>query len=244
MSSLLINQNGTLTMQKILITQSNYIPWKGYFDNIAQCDVFVVYDDMQYTKRDWRNRNYIKSEQGLKWLTIPVEVKGKYFQKINETVISDNKWNIDHWNQLEQNYRKAPFFKEFASWVHDLYLTASFQTLTEINVHFLKAICSFLEIKTRFIDSREFKLNSEDRTQRLVDICKEMEATDYYTGPSAGSYMDENLFEKEGVKLHYFNYDGYTEYKQPGPKFEHGVSMLDMIFNIGHDSKSFLKYLT
>ena len=75
--------------KKVLITQSNYIPWKGYFSAISKVDVFVVYDEMQYTKRDWRNRNLIKTPNGLKWLSIPVEVKGKYFQKINETKVSD-----------------------------------------------------------------------------------------------------------------------------------------------------------
>ena len=87
--------------KKVAISQSNYIPWKGYFDNIALVDEFVLYDEMQYTKRDWRNRNKLKTNQGLKWLTIPVEVKGKYYQKINETRISDRNWNVKHLNFLK-----------------------------------------------------------------------------------------------------------------------------------------------
>ena len=99
-------------MKKVLITQSNYIPWKGYFDAIAIADEFVVYDDMQYTRRDWRNRNLIKTKNGLEWLTIPVEVKGKYFQKIRDTKISDPKWAIKHWSIISQNYAKAKYFNE------------------------------------------------------------------------------------------------------------------------------------
>ena len=92
-------------MKSCIITQSNYIPWKGYFDSINQVDIFVIYDDMQYTKRDWRNRNYIKTPQGLKWLSIPVEVSGKFHQKINETLISDKSWNRSHWESIKQNYK-------------------------------------------------------------------------------------------------------------------------------------------
>lgn len=229
-------------MKKVIITQSNYIPWKGYFDNIAQCDVFVVYDDMQYTKRDWRNRNYIKTAQGLKWLTIPVEVKGKYFQSINQTIISEIDWNVSHCMQLKQNYNKAPYFKEFYPWVEDLYKQASFKTLTEINVHFLKSICSFLEIKTEFMDSRDFKL-IEGKTERLVSICKDLGATDYYTGPSAKNYMDESLFFKENIGIKYFDYSGYHEYSQLNPPFEHGVCIWDVIFNTGANAKNYLLYV-
>lgn len=227
---------------KVLITQSNYIPWKGYFDNIAQCDVFVVFDDMQYTKRDWRNRNYIKTQQGLKWLTIPVEVKGKFYQKINETVISEKDWNTSHWDQIKQNYSKTPFFKEYAPWVEDLYKRADFVNLTEINVHFLKEICRFLEIKTEFKDSRDYNL-LEDKTERLVDICKNLNATAYYTGPAAKNYMKESLFSQENISLHYFDYSDYKEYPQQFPPFEHGVCIWDLIFNVGKESKKYLKYL-
>ncbi|MCC7051255.1 MAG: WbqC family protein, partial [Bacteroidia bacterium] len=171
-------------MKKALITQSNYIPWKGYFDAIAMTDVFVVYDDMQYTRRDWRNRNLIKTPQGLKWLTIPVEVKGKYFQKINDTVISDSNWNMDHWNMIKQNYSKAKCFDEMKEMVEFWYLTATSKYLTEVNIHFLKNICTFLNIDTEWRLSSEFQL-AEEKTQRLVNICKEIKATDYYSGSAA-----------------------------------------------------------
>jgi hypothetical protein len=227
---------------KGIITQSNYIPWKGYFDNIAQCNVMVVYDDMQYTKRDWRNRNYIKTPQGLKWLSIPVEVSGKYLQKINETKISNHEWNKEHWAMLKQYYRDAPYFSEFATWVEGLYNDAIFTTLTEINVHFLKAVCKFLEIETQFIDSRQFTL-VEGKTERLVDICKKCGITNYYSGPAAKNYMDENLFLIENITVHYADYSGYKEYPQLFPPFEHGVCIWDLIFNVGNNSKKYLKYI-
>ena len=100
-------------MKKIAISQSNYIPWKGYFDLINSVDEFILYDDMQYTKRDWRNRNKIKTPQGLQWLTIPVHTKAKYYQKISEVMISDKDWATEHWQKIKQNYFKAKFFFNF-----------------------------------------------------------------------------------------------------------------------------------
>ncbi len=226
---------------KVLITQSNYIPWKGYFDNIAQSDVFVVYDDVQYTRRDWRNRNQVKTMNGLKWLTIPVEVKGKYHQKINETVVSGKDWAAHHWNLLSQHYSRAPFFRELGSWVAELYDNCSFSHLTEINTWFLKAICDFLGIKTVFRDSREFELVA-GKTEKLVSICKDLGATAYLSGPSAKDYLDENLFRKENIRVDYADYSGYKEYPQQFPPFEHSVCIWDLLFNTGSNARFFLKH--
>lgn len=227
--------------KKVLITQSNYIPWKGYFDSINQCDTFVIYDDMQYTKRDWRNRNLIKTPEGLKWLSIPVEVKGKYFQKINETRISDKNWNKSHLDILKQNYKEAKNYKEVTSWLEDLYMNCSFEFLTEVNQYFIEKINEYLGIKTEIKRSEEFIL-AEEKTQRLVNICKELNATDYYTGPSAKTYMNENLFSNENINIYYLDFSGYKEYIQLYPPFDHGVSILDLILNEGKDAKQFMKF--
>lgn len=227
-------------MKKIVILQSNYIPWKGYFDAIALADEFVIYDDMQYTKRDWRNRNLIKTAQGLKWLTIPVEVKGKYFQKINETKISDNKWNKDHWNILKQIYNNCAGFKETKDFVEELYMTADYEFLTDVNLHFLSGISNYLDINHSFRFSSEFDLKKE-RNERLVDICLQLKGTDYFSGAAAKVYINEQQFLDKNVNIHYFDYTGYKEYDQMYPPFEHGVSILDLIFNLGDKSKEFLK---
>lgn len=119
-------------MKKVAILQSNYIPWKGYFDMIAAVDEFILYDDMQYTRRDWRNRNQIKTPQGVHWLTVPVQVKGKYYQKIRETEIDGTNWASTHWKALEQNYRRAPHYTEIASWLEPLYLEESFTHISPL----------------------------------------------------------------------------------------------------------------
>jgi hypothetical protein len=227
--------------RKIIITQSNYIPWKGFFDSIALTDVFVVYDDMQYTKRDWRNRNLIKTPNGLKWLTIPVEVSGKYFQKIRDTKIAEKNWHKVHWDILKQNYKNAPCFKEVCDWVEGLYSNCNFNFLTDVNVYFIKEINSFLGITTDLRFSSEFEL-AEEKTERLVKICKELNATDYYSGSAAKAYMNELTFNSSGINVHYWDYSGYPEYNQLYPPFENGVSILDLIFSEGANSKKFLKW--
>lgn len=227
-------------MKRIAISQSNYIPWKGYFDGINTVDEFILYDDMQYTRRDWRNRNKIKTKDGVKWLTIPVDVKGKYLQKINETKISEPKWGQEHWSTIYHNYTKAPYFNDYKEIFEQLYLGAEEEYLSMVNYNFLKSICGILGITTNFIWSSEFKL-LEDRNERLVDICKQRGATDYYSGPSSQSYIDESLFAKENIKIHYFDNSGYPEYHQLYGEFDHALSILDLIFNEGPKATSFMK---
>lgn len=229
--------------KKIAITQSNYIPWKGYFDSINMVDEFILYDDMQFTKRDWRNRNKIKAPGEPHWLTIPVEVKGKFFQKIRETKISEPGWNRSHLSSLKQFYSKSECWNETKDFIEDLYAHATSEYLSEINYHFLSKICSFLNINTPIRFSNEFIL-AEGKTERLVDLCKQLNATDYYTGPAAKNYMDESLFEKENIHVHYFDYSGYPEYPQLYPPFEHGVSIVDLLLNTGKQSPAYMKSFT
>jgi len=227
-------------MKSVIITQSNYIPWKGYFDAINIADEFIIYDDMQYTKRDWRNRNKIKTKEGAQWLSVPVEVKGKYFQKINETKVSDPGWGRSHWNTIVHNYGKAAYFREYREVFENLYLNSTEHLLSRINYNFIKVVCEILGIKTKFTWSDEFVL-LEDRNERLVDLCKRTGATDYYSGPAAKVYMDESLFEKENIKVHYFDYSGYPVYRQLYGEFDHAVTVLDLIFNEGPDSTKYMK---
>ena len=135
--------------KKVAIVQSNYIPWKGYFDLIHEVDEFILFDDVQYTRRDWRNRNRIKTPHGLLWLTIPVWVKGRYHQKIRETVISDSEWSRKHWKTIVQNYARAPYFSRYSDVFEDLYCTNSEKYLSRINYRFIKELCDLLGIATK-----------------------------------------------------------------------------------------------
>ncbi|QLF71684.1 WbqC family protein (plasmid) [Peteryoungia desertarenae] len=222
-------------MKTVAILQSNYIPWKGYFDLIAAVDEFILFDDMQYTRRDWRNRNQIKTPQGIQWLTVPVLVKGKYHQKIKETEIDGTSWASAHWKSLAQNYRRARHFLEIASWLEPLYLEQEFTHISQLNRYFIEAICSYLSIKTSITSSSEYTL-AEGKTERLAHLCVQAGGTRYISGPAAKGYIDEKIFSDLGIELTWFDYAGYSAYPQLWGEFAHGVTVLDLLFNCGKDS--------
>jgi hypothetical protein len=226
--------------KKVAIVQSNYIPWKGYFDLINLADEFILYDDVQYTRRDWRNRNRIKAQGSVIWLTIPVEVKGKYLQKIKDTVISDANWRSEHWNSIKHHYARAQYFREYRELFENLYFGSDEKYLSLVNRRFLETICSMLGIKTKMSWSMDYDL-VEGPTERLVDLCKQAGANEYISGPGAKAYLEEELFGREGISLTYFDYSGYPEYKQLSSPFEHQVSIIDLIFNQGPRAPQYMK---
>ena len=218
---------------KVAINQSNYISWKGYFDMIRTVDLFILYDDVQYTRRDWRNRNKIKTPNGLKWLTIPVNVKGRYHQKIKETTISDKSWNSSHLKILKATHSKASHFKEVFPMVEELYMTANYETISEINFHFISRICQYLNIDTKIVFSSNYDLTEQRKNERLIDICKQAGATEYISGPLAKDYIARDDFESSNIKITWMDYEGYPEYPQLYGEFVHKVSILDVLFNCG-----------
>ena len=226
--------------KKVAILQSNYIPWKGYFDLINMVDEFVLYDDMQYTRRDWRNRNKIKTPNGLIWLSIPVEVKGKYSQKINETKVSEKDWAKKHWQSIVHNYSKAKYFKDYKEIFEELYLSCDEEYLSQINYKFITAINDILGIKTKIRWSSEFEL-IDGQTEKLLGICKDCNADVYLSGPAAKGYFDEAIAEQMGVSVEWMDYANYPVYEQLHSPFEHGVTILDLIFNEGPDAANYMK---
>ncbi len=227
--------------KRVAIVQSNYIPWKGYFDLMNLVDEFILYDDVQYTRRDWRNRNKIKTPRGLRWLTIPVRVKGRYYQKVRETEVSDLGWGETHWQSIVHNYSRAGHFDTYRDLFEELYLGQSESFLSRINYRFLTAICRLLGIRTKLAWSMDYAITEGEKTERLVDLCKQAGATEYLSGPAAKAYMKEGLFEDEGIALRYMDYSGYPEYNQLFPPFEHGVSIVDLIFNEGPDAPRYMR---
>lgn len=226
--------------KRIAISQSDYIPWKGYFDLVNSVDEFVLYDDAQFTRRDWRNRNLIKTPLGLKWLTIPVETKGKFLQKINETRASEPGWPRLHWSTIMGNYGKAPHFREYSARIEALYLGADETMLSRINHRFMVAVMDMLGIRTALRWSGDYALQG-DKSERLLNICKLAGADTYVSGPSAKDYLDQGMFERAGVRVEWMDYSGYPPYRQLHGAFEHGVSVIDLILNEGPSAPRFMK---
>lgn len=226
-------------MKKVAILQSNYIPWKGYFDIIRRVDEFIFYDEVQYTKNDWRNRNRIKTPQGPQWLTIAVR-QNNLSQKISETLVTQTNWAEKHWKTLSLNYRKAPFYNEYSGIFEKFYLGLTTLNLSEINRSAIELINSILGINTKLSNSSDYGL-IEGKNERLVDLVKKAGGNYYLSGPSAKSYIDEKVFNDAGIEVGWMSYAGYPEYPQLFPPFDHAVSVIDLIFNTGPESLRYFK---
>ncbi len=225
---------------RVAILQSSYIPWKGYFDLIDSVDTFVLFDDVQYTRRDWRNRNLIKTKNGPLWLTIPVQVKGKFTQSIKETLVNDHHWAEEHLSSIVHHLGKARHYSVYEKRIADLYeRAAKLDHLSEINHLFLENLCDVLKIETQLCWSSEFTLK-DNKSERLLSICQQLGAKTYVSGPAAKSYLDCQIFEANGIAVEWFDYAGYPEYEQLYPPFDHSVTIIDLLANAGKDSRSYL----
>lgn len=219
-------------MSRVGIIQSNYLPWKGYFHIIQSVDHFVFLDSVKYTRRDWRNRNLIKTPEGVVWLTIPVHASGN--TPINQAVIADFRWQKNHLKTLKQFYGKCPYFEEYFPLLEELY-SRRWKYLSDLNQTLIREISQLLGIKTRFYDDRQFS-TSDNKSRRLRDIVEALGADIYITGPSAKAYLQEDIYRQAGINVEYFKYPTYPEYEQVWGKFLSQVSILDLLFHQGDKS--------
>ena len=227
-------------MKKVAILQSNYIPWKGYFDLLHSVDPFIFHDDIQYTKNDWRNRNKIKTPSGAQWITIPCGTNEK--RLIYEVELKDASWQRKHWNKIKNNYQKSPFWNLYGNFFEEFYLGHKWTNLSHLNQYLIKIIAKeFLGIKNIvFDDSRKYNL-TEKKELRVLELLNKVGATCYISGPAAKDYIQEENFKNQGVELSWFEYTSYPEYDQMHGEFIHDVSILDLLFNCGPDSYRYVK---
>lgn len=225
-------------MKRVVVLQSNYIPWKGYFDLIHDADLFVFYDDLQYTKNDWRNRNKIKTVNGTKWLTVPVGIDSN--RLICEVSIKDHTWQKNHWEIIKQSYNKCRYFSQYKSFFEKIYLEQEWLNLSVMNQEIIKRISiELLHLDTEFADSRGFKPEGK-KLDRLLDLVTKTNATHYISGPAAKDYIEPCRFLDLGIELIWKDYSNYPEYSQKSLPFEHGVSILDLIFNTGPAAPNYI----
>lgn len=220
----------------VVILQPSYIPWRGYFDQIRRADLFIFYDDVQYDKHGWRNRNQIKTAHGKIWLTIPVHSKGvTNGMPIRDIRIDWSKpWAKNHLKSLTVAYSKAPFFKEYLPLLESFYdrrdeCLADFTIETSISLARQLGFSS-----TRFMRSSEMTGLEGQKTDRVISILKQVGATHYICGPSASSYMEPEKFKDAGIPFEYMQYN-YPEYSQLYPPYDPFVSILDLMFMTGAD---------
>jgi len=221
------------------VHQPQYLPWLGFFHKIAKSDIFVFLDDVQYKKREFQNRNKIRTKDGWLWLTVPVITKGKYTQKILEVEIDNTSdWAIEHFRSIELNYSKAEFFKEHRNFFESLY-KKKWEKLIDINLEIIKYIMNCWNIKTPVYFSSSLNLQTS-KTQRIIDICKHFKADTYLSGSGGKDYLEESLFHQNNIKLIYQKFE-HPVYQQCFSGFEPYMSAIDLLFNCGQDGRKYLE---
>jgi hypothetical protein len=223
---------------KVTVLQSNYLPWIGYFDLISKSDVCVFYDDVQYTKNDWRNRNRILSENGLEWITVPVGQS--IHRKICEVGIADSRWQEKHYAKLLKNYSVATRDSFSNDLLNSIYKHTKWTNLSLLNQETIKLIAQkYLKIRTTFDSSIYYDLEGKSET-RLISLLKQMKATHYLSGPAGSNYLNPVNFAAAGISLEYFNYPDYPEYDQVYKPFQRNVSVVDLLLTIRDRASNYL----
>jgi len=228
----------------VAMVQSAYIPWKGYFDMIAGADLFVFYDDVAFTRESWRNRNRIKTKDGVQWLTVPCgPPRGR---RICDVELADPRWQRRHWSAIAHAYARAAHFEAHRPWFEDAYLARRWTSLSELNQTLVRRIArELLGIRTRLADVRELDPPPDlTREDRWVAVLERLGADRFLIGPTARTYLTrdkEREIAERGIELVWMDYSGYPEYRQLFPPFEHAVSIVDLIFNEGPAARGFLK---
>lgn len=221
------------------VHQPQYIPWLGFFHKLLHSDIFVFLDDVQYKKREFQNRNKIRTKDGWMWLTIPVLTKNKFFQKINEVKINNTyDWRKEHWKSILCNYSSAPYFDELKNFFEEIYKRV-WERLIDISLYILDFIFAYLEIKTHITFSSQLNINKTG-TERIIEIARKLKATTYLSGVGGKEYLEEKLLFENGVNLAY-QFFQHPIYKQNFEGFVPYLSIIDLLFNYGKKSKDIIK---
>ncbi|MDA8649898.1 WbqC family protein [Alphaproteobacteria bacterium] len=227
-------------MSSLAVSQPNYIPWKGYFELISKVDNFVIFDTVQFTKRDWRTRNKLIGTDGQQiWLSIPVKSKDRSRSLIKDIYVVDNKWRRKHFATIQSCYGKAEYFSQYEQIFKDLYLGSEEENLSAINLMFINKICEILKIDTKIHSSQDYE-SGISATEKLLRESSKYKATLYVTGPSAASYLDLPRFKCHGIDVSFIKYRLDYVYPQKSCVFSHHVSVLDLIFNVGPSAKRYI----
>ncbi|MDD5313556.1 MAG: WbqC family protein [Dehalococcoidia bacterium] len=224
--------------KQVVVLQPGYLPWLGFFDQMYKSDIFVIYDDVQFDKHGWRNRNRIKTAQGIQWLTVPVLTKGRDKPLINEVLINNNSdWRKAHFSSIKQNYSRTPFFSTYINVFEEIY-SQEWEYLIDLDVTFIRVLMDKLNLNREILFSSKLEV-PEHKTHRLINICVKLGATDYLTGKAAEDYIDESLFNEKNIRLQYHNYT-HPSYSQMYGDFIPFLSVVDLLFNHGPQSLEIL----
>ncbi len=225
-------------MTSLAIMQPVYLPWLGYFEQMALCDTFIFLDDVQYTKQDWRNRNRIRTKDGWCWLTIPVQ-KADLKSRLCDITISNHKnWTRTHLLSIAQNYGRAPFFDKIFS-ILECAFGRSPDCLADLTIGLTKDFAAMLQIKTPTLRASKIPGKATDPVARIIELCNYAQADVFYTGQAAQSYLDPADLRAKGIDLVFQDYK-HPVYQQCYPGFESHMAILDLLMNHGSDARDIL----
>lgn len=218
-------------MTTVVVSQSNYLPWKGYFDLVSRADKLILLDDVQFTRRDWRTRNRIKTPTGVQWLSVPVSIPNGRLSSISEVATSGTAWIDEHLRAISLNYRRAPFFEEVFTTIEAAIRSAP-AGLSELNEGLLRTLLEYMDIRLEVSASRG-PMRLMDPSARIAALVAGADGTTYLSGPAAMAYLDVDAFKERGISVEFMAYPLYPEYEQVWPPFRHDVSIVDVLFHLG-----------
>lgn len=221
---------------KVFVHQPEYIPWLGFFDKLARCDTYVIYDDAQYQHGGFHNRNRIRTPSGWEWLTVPI-IHG-HPQTIKDVRIYGDQWRTKQLNSLRAHYRKTPYFNKYFPLLEEA-IVFNHELLIGLNLHLIKSVADALDIKVKMMRSSEFPYGGEEKNEKLVSMCKFLGADTYLSGSGGQNYIKEELFRQAGVTLQWHTYE-HPKYQQMFGGFEPNMSIIDLLFNEGPNAKEIL----
>jgi hypothetical protein len=229
-------------MTTLVVLQPSYLPWLGFFDQVRRCDVFVFYDDVQFDKHGWRNRNRVKGGRGPVWLTVPVRAGGRMGQRIDEVEITDEaRWARKHLQTLEQLYARSPYRNAYLPELTDL-LQRRWERLVELDIALTHLMCDWLELERPMYRSSQLNVGG-DRNTRLLALCDRFGADNYLSGDSARAYLDIDLFAAHGVRVEWQAFR-HPRYPQLHGDFIPYLSAIDLLLNVGDRSRLVLEEAT
>jgi hypothetical protein len=220
-------------MTLVAIHQPQYLPWLGYFDKLDRCDVFCLLDTVQYKKNEFQNRNRIKTADGWQWLTVPVTYR--FPQRIEEVGVNQTAdWQRKHLQALKTNYSKAPFFDNYYASFEEFY-QKSYEMIVDVNVASIELLMELLGLERKLVLASSLKVETEDPTLRLVEICKILGGDFYLSGRDGANYMDIDMFAGHQIDILFQDFK-HPQYPQCYGPFEPNMSVVDLLFNCGPES--------
>jgi hypothetical protein len=223
-------------MMIVFVHQPEYLPWLGFFDKLARCNTFVIYDDAQFQHGGFHNRNKIRTPQGWQWLTVPIT--HGHPQIIKDVKIARQEWKTKQLNLISQNYHKAPYYQQYFPLFRDA-INSNHELLIGLNLHLIKAIADALDIKVNMVRSSEFPYSGHEKNEKLVSICKHIGADTYLSGSGGKNYVNEVLFRDAKIVVQWHSYT-HPSYVQTFEGFEPNMSILDLLFNVGPHAREVL----